>query len=79
MRVACVLIPLILWEGVYEQYRSALRETFVLAAGRVSRKEGTVNVVVERLGTLGDLRRKQGKEPSVAGTETMQQPRPYFR
>jgi len=73
------LIPLVLWEGMYEQYRSTLRETFVLAAGRVSRKEGTVNIIVERLGTLRDFRRKQGREPAGAGTETMQQPRPYFR
>ncbi|MBM3946004.1 MAG: error-prone DNA polymerase, partial [SAR202 cluster bacterium] len=73
------LVPLILWPAVYEQYRGKLRETFVLAAGRVSRKEGTVNIVVERVGTLADFRAKQGTGGERPGTERFQQPRPYFR
>lgn len=73
------LIPLILWPAVYEQYRSKLRETFVLVAGRVSRKEGTVNIIVEHVGTLSDFRAKQGKRDEGPGTERFQQTRPYFR
>ena len=39
-------IPLIIWTGVYEQYRSILREPLLLVEGTVSRKQGTLNVVV---------------------------------
>ncbi|MSQ13666.1 MAG: DNA polymerase III subunit alpha [Dehalococcoidia bacterium] len=73
------LIPLILWPAVYEQYRGKLRETFVLVAGRVSRKEGTVNIIVEHVGTLADFRAKQRTRTEGPGTERFQQARPYFR
>ena len=73
------LIPLILWPAVYGQYRSKLRETFVLVAGKVSRKEGTVNIIVEHVGTLADFRAKQGRIVEGPGTERFQQARSYFR
>ena len=40
--------PVILWPKVYERYRQTLKEPFVLAHGTVSRREGTMNVVVSQ-------------------------------
>ncbi len=73
------LIPLILWPAVYEAYRAKVSETFLLAYGAVSRKEGTINVIVERLGTLSDFMSKRATGPDGPGVETLPRPRPYFR
>jgi error-prone DNA polymerase len=70
-------IPLIIWTNVYEKYRDKLREPLLLVEGVVSRREGTLNVVVnsasvprlERIPT-GDIRR---------ATEFVKLPRPMFR
>ncbi len=39
-------IPLIIWPAVYQRYRQALREPLVVAQGTVSRREGTMNIVL---------------------------------
>ena len=38
--------PLILWPAVYKQHREALKEAFVMVRGTVSRRDGTMNIVV---------------------------------
>ena len=73
------LIPLILWLGVYEQYRSKIRESFLLVKGKVSRKQGTLNIVVEHMGSLRDFYAKQEATKATKGTETLKKARPYFR
>ncbi|MBI4496607.1 MAG: DNA polymerase III subunit alpha [Chloroflexi bacterium] len=45
-------VPLILWLSVYRQFKAQLREPFVLVTGRVSRRDGTFNLVVERVEAL---------------------------
>jgi error-prone DNA polymerase len=39
-------VPLIVWAGTYKEYRLVLREPFLVVEGYVSRREGTLNVVV---------------------------------
>ena len=39
-------IPLIVWPGVYSRLRHVLENLLIVAAGTVSRREGTVNIVV---------------------------------
>ena len=51
-------IPLIVWPAVYEKYRLVLREPVLKVNGVISRREGTLNVVVnhaERLEGPRDL------------------------
>jgi error-prone DNA polymerase len=38
--------PLVLWPKTYERLRHVFREPLVIASGHVSRREGTMNVVV---------------------------------
>ncbi|MDA0988757.1 MAG: DNA polymerase III subunit alpha [Chloroflexi bacterium] len=38
--------PLVLWPKTYERYRQVFREPLVIASGTVSRREGTMNVLV---------------------------------
>ena len=40
------LSPLIIWPGVYQKYRHVFREPLLAAKGAVSRREGTMNIVV---------------------------------
>ena len=68
------LIPLIIWNATYERYRLILREPLLLVEGVISRREGTLNVVVSRasvpeLPQRGDWRNK----------EFLRLPRPMFR
>ena len=42
----CGHTPLVLWPKTYEQYRQVFREPLIVANGYVSRREGTMNVVV---------------------------------
>jgi error-prone DNA polymerase len=49
--------PLIVWPAVYDQYRLILREPVLMIRGTVSRREGTMNIMVthaESLHTLKD-------------------------
>ena len=39
-------IPLIIWPAVYTRFRHVLREPLIVARGTVSRREGTMNIVV---------------------------------
>ena len=40
-------IPLIVWPKTYERLRNTLKSPFVLVTGAVSRREGTMNIVVQ--------------------------------
>ena len=39
-------IPLIVWPALYERYRRVLQESLVIAEGTVSRRDGTMNIVL---------------------------------
>ena len=45
-------IPLIVWRSTYQRLRHMLREPFVVATGVVSRREGTLNVIVAEASPL---------------------------
>jgi error-prone DNA polymerase len=45
-------IPLIVWPKVYQRYKDQLREPFLLVKGVVSRREGTMNIVVDQVEAL---------------------------
>jgi error-prone DNA polymerase len=64
-------IPLIVWPSVYDEYKRALREPFMMVEGTVSRREGTMNIVVHKV----TIPRVPGT--SVAGNIKL--PRPVFR
>ena len=49
-------IPLVVWPKVYERYRLVLQEPLLMVRGVVSRREGTLNVVVERVQRIKGLR-----------------------
>ncbi len=42
-------IPLILWHDVYEKHHQVAKEALLIASGQISRRDGTLNVVVSRL------------------------------
>ena len=44
--------PLVVWPAVYERYRHVLREPLVVAEGTVSRREGTMNIVLSHARAL---------------------------
>ena len=48
----CGHIPLIVWPRVYERYRHIMGEPLVIACGTVSRREGTMNIVMSRARVL---------------------------
>jgi error-prone DNA polymerase len=51
-------IPLIVWPKVHDRYRLVMREPVLLVRGTVSRRDGTLNIVVghaESLKTLRDV------------------------
>jgi len=64
------MIPLIIWPDVYEQFRQTLREPLLLIEGFVSRREGTMNVVVTGAAVPGAV------EPT---SDYLKLPRPMFR
>ena len=70
-------MPLIIWTTVYEKYRDKLREPLLLVEGVVSRREGTLNVVVNtvRVPALSDMR----KGSNGRASEFIRLPRPMFR
>jgi aspartyl-tRNA synthetase len=70
-------IPLIIWPNVYEKYRDKLREPLLLVEGVVSRREGTLNVVVSRA-SVPRLERIPTGDTRLA-TEFVKLPRPMFR
>ena len=49
-------IPLIVWPSVYARYRLVLREPVLKVRGRVSRREGTLNIAVTHAESLQTLR-----------------------
>ena len=69
-------IPLIIWTSVYEQYRDKLREPLLMVEGIVSRREGTLNVVVTR----AIVPKGEGR-PHLNGqlSDYLKLPRPMFR
>jgi len=42
-------IPCVVWPQVYRRYRVRLKESAIMARGTVSRREGTMNVVVQQV------------------------------
>jgi len=48
-------IPLIVWLGVYERYKAMLKQSVIVITGRVSRREGTFNIVVDSARALGRI------------------------
>jgi hypothetical protein len=64
-------LPLIVWPGIYERYKRELREPFMLVEGTVSKREGTLNIVVHRV-TIPKI-----LGSSVVGSVKL--PRPIFR
>ena len=50
-------IPLIVWPGVYERYRNIFREQFLLVRGAVTRREGTLNIIVSEAETIPGIER----------------------
>jgi len=71
------LIPLIIWTSVYEEYKAQLREPLLLVEGVVSKREGTLNVVVERATVLN--LEVLGTHPEGNAREFLKPPRPMFR
>ena len=71
------MIPLIIWHGVYKRFKWELREPLMMVEGAVSRREGTLNVVVNAVtvpkvpGSNGDRRGNRN--------QTLKLPRPIFR
>ncbi len=49
-------IPLIVWPAVYVEYRLILREPVLLVRAKVSRREGTLNLVVEHAENLPSVK-----------------------
>ena len=49
-------IPLVVWPKVYERYRLVIKEPVLLVRGVVSRREGTLNIVVTHAESLESLR-----------------------
>ena len=47
--------PLVIWPAVYERYRHILREPLVQAQGTVSRRDGTMNIVLSWARSLAGL------------------------
>ena len=45
-------IPLVIWEGVYRNFRLLMQEPLVQIEGLVSRREGTFNIVVHRVSEI---------------------------
>ncbi|MEC8944991.1 MAG: DNA polymerase III subunit alpha [Chloroflexota bacterium] len=42
-------IPLVIWESVWELYKNLLRDKLLLVFGEISRREGTFNLIVEKV------------------------------
>ena len=47
--------PMVVWPKVYERYRLVLKEPVLVASGLISRREGTMNVVVTHVEGLNAL------------------------
>ena len=71
------MIPLIIWPGVYERFKRELREPLLMVRGTVSRREGTLNVVVHDVVLPGSM----GLEgyPEERFRAALRLPRPEFR
>jgi error-prone DNA polymerase len=41
--------PLIIWPTMYQRFKQQIKESLLLATGTVSRREGTMNIVVENI------------------------------
>lgn len=49
------LIPLIIWPTTWNQYRDNFKAPFLLVWGRVSRREGTMNIIVEKANPIPSI------------------------
>jgi error-prone DNA polymerase len=41
--------PLIIWPTIYQRFKQQVKESLLLATGTVSRREGTMNIVIENI------------------------------
>ena len=41
--------PLIVWPTMYQRFKLEIKESLLLAVGTISRREGTMNIVVENI------------------------------
>jgi error-prone DNA polymerase len=48
-------IPLIIWPKVYKYYRQVIKSPLLIAEGIVTRREGTINLIVRRLKRLAPI------------------------
>jgi len=71
------LIPLIIWPSVYERYKARLRQPLLVVEGAISRREGTINVVVKSA-TVPDMRALSKRREST-NADFLKMPRPMFR
>ena len=71
------LIPLIIWANVYEKYKAKLREPLLMVEGVVSRREGTINLIVGKV-SIPNLEAIEGHTNEKAPT-FIKLPRPMFR
>ena len=67
-------IPLIIWPSVYEGYKRELREHLMIVDGTVSRRECTLNIVVDTV-DIPEIRLRDSKN----ATRMFKLPRPIFR
>ena len=67
-------IPIIIWPSVYEKFRIELRSPIMMVDGIVSRREGTINVVANKVyipDIIGWFKRET--------LDYLKLPRPIFR
>jgi len=48
------LSPLIIWPTVYQRFKLQIKEPLLLATGTISRREGTMNIVVETIRPISE-------------------------
>ena len=56
-------IPLVIWESVWELYKNLLGDKLLLVFGEISRREGTFNLIVEKVEqvTIDDIDNYENK------------------
>ena len=66
-------IPLMVFPQVYERHEHKFKSPFLVIKGKLSRREGTHNVVVTQVKPF----KRSGKSPSIEGLEIASTARPY--
>lgn len=56
-------VPLVVWPKEYQKYRAIIKQPLLLVDGFVSRREGTMNVVVQGVESIaGQLKAPESKD-----------------